>query len=581
MSALRKLFDPKLFNKKILACAASSKHCYYSTDASEFVLHSDLADVEIPKLSIDEYVFQKVDKWPRRIAAECGTTGRNYTYEDILKKVTNLSKNFRKKLKLQKGDVVAVLLPNSPEFVVVALGALKAGLIVTTLNPIYTPDEISRQLSDSSTKAIITFSDLVQLAKASTNLLQTGTSVPILTIKTQPSQATPAGALNFYEFTENVDFPDVPAADTNDVAFLPYSSGTTGLPKGVQLTHRNIIANLCQFNSKELSVIEETTSDHQDVIPAVLPQFHIYGLTATTLHLFSKGCKTVAIAKFTPELYIATLRKHKPDVLFAAPPLVLFLAGHPAVTSSDLQSVRTLLSGAAPLGALDEERFLAKAQKDINIFQGYGLTETSPMVTMTRKDLRQFANSSGTIGRPVAQTSIKIVDPNDPNFTPLGPNQKGELLVKGPQVMLGYHKRPQQMKETFTDDGWLRTGDLMFYNDDRLLFVSDRLKELIKVKGFQVPPAELEEIIRDFPDVEDAAVVGVPHARDGEVPRAFIVPKQGKKVDVQKLQDFVNGKVAPYKKLAGGVELVESIPKNNTGKILRRLLKEKYEQRQS
>lgn len=171
---------------------------------------------------------------------------------------------------------------------------------------------------------------------------------------------------------------------------------------------------------------------------------------------------------------------------------------------------------------------------------------------------------------------LKIIDPENPLGSALGPNQKGELVVKGPQVMKGYHNKPEETKNTFTEDGWFKTGDMVYYNEDNILFVSDRLKELIKVKGFQVAPAELEALIRDFPDVQDAAVVGIPHPTQGEVPRAYIVPKAGKQLNTEKLADFVAGKVAQYKHLKGGIEIVESIPKNTTGKILRRVIKENY-----
>lgn len=235
-----------------------------------------------------------------------------------------------------------------------------------------------------------------------------------------------------------------------------------------------------------------------------------------------------------------------------------------------------MISGAAPLGLLDEQRFLEKAQKDISIVQGFGLTETSPLVTMTRSDLKNLAYG-GSVGRPVSLTSVKVVDPSDPTYTALGPNQTGELLIKGPQVMKGYHKKVIETQEVFTKDGWLKTGDLMYYNDDKLFFVKDRLKELIKVKAFQVPPAELEELIRNFPDVADVAVIGIPHPTLGEAPKAFIVPKTDKTINKLKLQDFVATKVAPYKRLEGGIQIVKSIPKNASGKILRRVLKEQYQ----
>jgi 4-coumarate--CoA ligase len=208
---------------------------------------------------------------------------------------------------------------------------------------------------------------------------------------------------------------------------------------------------------------------------------------------------------------------------------------------------------------------------------GYGLTETSPTVTAISIKLKAELNPSGSVGRPVPNTCLKVVNIDDPTGTPLGPNCTGELLVKGPQVMKGYLNRPEETKNAFLD-GWLRTGDMVYYSDDRVFFVTDRLKELIKVKGFQVAPAELEEIIRDFPNVADAAVIGVPHPVNGEAPRAYIVPKKDTKVNIKALEEYIKSKVAHYKQLKGGVAVVDTIPKNASGKIMRRTLKLQYEQ---
>lgn len=231
------------------------------------------------------------------------------------------------------------------------------------------------------------------------------------------------------------------------------------------------------------------------------------------------------------------------------------------------------MCGAAPLGALDEEKFQKKAQKHINVVQGFGLSETSPVVCITSL---KHPYAPGSVGEPVSNTTLKVVAIDDPNCTPLGPNEQGELLVKGPQVMKRYHNKPEETKDAFTEDGWLRTGDMVYYDENQMFYVTDRIKELIKVKGFQVPPAELEEIIRDYEGVADTAVIGVPHDVHGEVPKAFVVPKPAAKIDPKKLEEYVSGRVAQYKQLKGGVAFVDAIPKNASGKILRRELKMKF-----
>lgn len=236
------------------------------------------------------------------------------------------------------------------------------------------------------------------------------------------------------------------------------------------------------------------------------------------------------------------------------------------------QSVKFVMSGAAPIGAHDADRFTERAP-NAQFFQGYGLTEASPVVLMSKLGSKNYAS----VGYPTPDTECKIIGLNDPEFRGLGPNETGELCFRGPQIMLGYHKNEKATMETITHDGWLRTGDIGHYDENNEFYVTDRLKELIKVKGFQVPPAELEEILRDHPALADAAVIGIPHRQRGEVPRAYVVKKKGAEVDEEAIKDFVKAKVAKYKRLEGGVEFIEAIPKNATGKILRRELKTLFE----
>ncbi|KAK9876548.1 hypothetical protein WA026_013922 [Henosepilachna vigintioctopunctata] len=570
--SLRPVFHlRKRVQSSIFAC---SRYNSSSSSTEPNVLKSPFKSIEIPKISISELVFDRTEKWGNLIATECSITGRNYTYGQMQKYAKNLTGALRKKFKLNKGDVVAVHLPNSPEYAIVALGILHGGMIATTLNPIYTKDEVARQLVDSGAKVIITLNDLWPLAKAAVDLSKK--PVTILTANSKEGQSTPQGAISLKEMLQqDVDISDISQPSADEIAFLPYSSGTTGLPKGVELTHFNIISNLYQLGIPDLDYLEVPSETHQETIPNILPQFHIYGLTVTLLFTTLKGCKNISLPKFDPKLFIETLVKHRPSALLVAPPLIIFMS-QDVVKAEYLSSIRRIVCGAAPLGALDEERFLTKVNYKAKIAQGYGMTETSPVISFTSK---WHPLTPGSSGQPVSNTEVKIVDTKDPTLPALGPKQHGELMVRGPQIMKGYHNRPKETQDIF-HEGWLRTGDIGFYDDNGNLTITDRLKELIKVKGFQVPPAELEEVIREYPDVAEVGVIGIPHELYGEVPRAYISVKPGAQFDENKLHEFVKNKVASYKELKGGIGVIDSIPKNAAGKILRRQLKNLYEQHQ-
>ncbi|XP_018051119.1 PREDICTED: 4-coumarate--CoA ligase 1-like isoform X2 [Atta colombica] len=312
-----------------------------------------------------------------------------------------------------------------------------------------------------------------------------------------------------------------------------------------------------------------TAGTFQDVIPAVLPFFHIYGMNALMFPRLSFGAKIITIPKFVPETFIDILDKNKVTALFCVPPIILFLTASPLVKKHHFHHVHLILCGAAPLAEMDVNRFYEKYNIDSQICefrQGYGLTETSPV------NFIGTGRKYSSIGQNIASCQVRLVDVmTKKDISTSG--QTGELWIKGPHVMKGYLNDEDATKNTLTQDGWLKTGDIAYFDEDFDFYITDRLKELIKVKGFQVPPAELEALLRMHPDVEEAAVIGIPHERYGEVPKAFIVVKENKKPTEDDIKDFIKGKVSEYKQLRGGITFVDNIPKNSSGKILRAKMK--------
>ncbi|KAJ8719770.1 hypothetical protein PYW08_011945 [Mythimna loreyi] len=542
------------------------KHSVWTQDR---VIKSPYKDIEIPNLTLYDYVWQNLDRWPERTASVCAETGRGYTFEQAFNLSNRFAANLRTKFKIRDGDTVAVMLPNIPDYSLVSLGILAAGGVITSINPIYTAHEVQRQLKMSEAKAIVTLPEVVPVIKESLKIAKI--SIPIIVVKINGNPA-PEGTVLFNELSEDIHTDNSVLKEVrrsvNDICFLPYSSGTTGLPKGVELSHRNIIANCEQINDPINAMHNETTASHQDSVMGVLPFFHIYAATVLMFHKLSIGAKLVALAKFQPETFLKTIEKQKTNIMMVAPPLILLMGSHPAATEKTFEHVQLVCNGAAPLAASDVERFLHRTKRDIDFRQGYGLTETSPTVAISPRRSKRYEAT----GPPVGSTELRIVDGDLKN---LGPNETGEILIRGPQVMRGYRDNPQANKEAFTADGWFRTGDLAVADEEGIVSIADRLKELIKVKGFQVPPAELESLLREHPSVSDAAVIGVPHQSKGETPRAFVVLKNGHKCTEKQLSEFVNEKVAAYKHV-DDITFIDSVPKSAAGKILRRVLRDQY-----
>ncbi|KAH9628295.1 hypothetical protein HF086_017370 [Spodoptera exigua] len=405
MSTVIFRFRPR-FNRLCLSACFREKSVW----TSDKVVISASKDVDVPSLTVDQYLFRNLDKWAKKTAVICGHTNRQYTYEEVYKKSRILAANLRRKFKIKDGDTVAVLLPNAPEYPIITFGILAAGGVVTTMNPVYTAYEIQRQILLSSTTLIITNEDLVSTVKEALKLAEK--DFPIISLN---DKSTPEGTVSFKELVEdnNVDISVLKEVNRrdDDVAFLPYSSGTTGLPKGVQLTNRNIVAN-CEQQNTDFRQYEYTT--------------------------------------------------------------VMFLGAYPQVTAKHLEHVTAVTSGAAPLPSADIQRLFEKAQREIQFCQGYGLTETSPLVSLTPFGEKVYED----VGYSLPNMHCRIVDGEMNN---LGPGEVGELLLKGPNVMKGYLKNPKANSEVFVDGDWLRTGDLAKINENGLITIADRLKELIKV----------------------------------------------------------------------------------------------------
>ncbi len=450
-----------------------------------------------------------------------------------------------------RGDVAALIAPNSPWYPVVFHAVAVAGGAVTTVNPTYGVEEIAYQLTDSG--ATLVFAADGFAAPAQEAMDQAGVAGDVVVIDTDsPSNGIPMHSLMGDPITQ------VEVDPHDDVVVLPYSSGTTGLPKGVMLTHANLVNNIEQCASS-------VASQDSDVVLAVLPFFHIYGMQVLMNDQLHHGTTLVTMPRFDLSQALSLIERHHVTRFFAVPPIVLALAKHPAVADFDLSSLRQVLSGAAPLGA--EVAAEASARIGCEVVQGYGMTELSPITHATPP-----GNSKpGSVGLTVANTEARIVAPDSGDDQPI--DVEGELWIRGPQVMKGYLNNPEATAETIDEDGWLHTGDIARIDGDGHVYIVDRLKELIKVKGFQVAPAELEALLLDHPQITDAAVVGRPDDESGEVPLAFVVAAPDSHLDEQAVKSHVADHMATYKHL-GEVRFTDAIPKSASGKILRRELRE-------
>ncbi|HEU5319194.1 MAG TPA: 4-coumarate--CoA ligase family protein, partial [Methylomirabilota bacterium] len=511
--------------------------------------------VSIPELTITAYVLRHAARLGDKPALVDGPSGRTLTYRQLAEAVRRAATGLSQQ-GFRRGDVLAIYSPNCPEYAVVFNAVASLGGINTTVNPLYTAEELATQLQDSGARFLVTvpaFLDKARAAAAKTGI----EAVYVL--------GTAEGARPFAELLQAPPTPPAVAIDPQrDVVAMPYSSGTTGLPKGVMLTHENLVANLQQcVGMQGFEGFQEP-----DVVMAVLPFFHIYGLVVIMKLALAQGATLVTMPRFDLAEFLGLVQKHRVSILPIVPPIVLGLVKHPMVAQFDLSSVRLVFSGAAPLG---EELGRALAHKlGCPVVQGYGMTEASPVTHLS--PTRDAPVKPGSIGKVVPNTEVKIVDVV--TGAELGTRQEGELLIRGPQIMQGYLNRPGETAESIDAEGWYHTGDVGYVDDEEWFYIVDRTKELIKYKGLQVAPAELEALLLTHPAVLDAAVIGKADEEAGEVPKAFVVLKPdeaSRATGADALMAWVAERVAPHKRVRH-VEFIDQVPKSASGKILRRVL---------
>ncbi|MFF8095954.1 4-coumarate--CoA ligase family protein [Streptomyces sp. NPDC016675] len=519
------------------------------------MFRSQYAAVPPVDLPIHDAVLGRAAAFGNTPALIDGTDGTTLTYEQVDRFHRRVSAALAE-AGVGKGDVLALHSPNTVAFPLAFYAATRAGASVTTVHPLATAEEFAGQLGDSRARWIVTVSPLLDTARRAAALA--GGVQEIFVCDSAPGHRSLADML-----ASTAPEPSVTLDPSEDIAALPYSSGTTGTPKGVMLTHRQIATNLAQLEPL-------VPAGPGERILAVLPFFHIYGLTALMNAPLRLGATVVVLPRFDLEQFLAAIQNHRITGLYVAPPIVLALAKHPLVADYDLSSLTYVLSAAAPLDA----QLAAACSRRLGlppVGQAYGMTELSPGTHVVPLDAMGDA-PPGTVGRLVAGTEMRIVSLDD-SGKDLGVGESGEILIRGPQVMKGYLGRPDATAALIDEDGWLHTGDVGHVDADGWLYVVDRVKELIKYKGFQVAPAELEALLLTHPGVADAAVVGA-HDDDGnEIPHAHVVRRPtAPELSESEIMLYVAERVAPYKRVRR-VTFVEGVPRSASGKILRRELR--------
>ena len=514
------------------------------------VFRSPLADVSIPDLPLTSFVLHRARQLGDKPALVDGPSGRTITYRQLADTIPTVAAGLAER-GFGKGDVLGIYCPNVPEYALALFAVASIGGIATTVHPLYTADELARQLDDAGATSLLTVPPFMDKARAAAEK----SGVREVFILGEAEGATPFASLR-----STAVVPAVAIDPAEDLVALPYSSGTTGLPKGVMLTHRNLVANVSQFAG-----LEPVRED--DTLIGILPFFHIYGMVVILCRGLYAGATIVTMPRFELEPFLRTMQDYRVTRAHLVPPIVLALAKHPIVAQYDLSALRMILSGAAPLGPAVATACAERL--GCRLKQGYGLTETSPVTHVSPED----AIKPGSIGVLVPNTECRVVDGTGAD---LGPNETGEICVRGPQVMKGYLNRPEETAQTIDPEGWLHTGDIGYADEDGYFWVVDRVKELIKYKGLQVAPAELEAVLCSHPAIADAAVIPSPDEEAGEVPKAFVVLKA--EVATEEVLGFVAERVAPHKRVRF-LEVTDQIPKSASGKILRRVLVERERQR--
>ncbi|KAK7305252.1 hypothetical protein VNO77_43154 [Canavalia gladiata] len=531
----------------------------FVSEEEEHIFRSQYSPVPVPdNVTLPEFVLQNAELYVDKIAFVDAVTGKGVTYSEVVRGIKRFSKALRS-LGLRKGHVVIVVLPNVVEYPIVALGIMAAGGVFSGANPASHISEIKKQAESADAKLVVTDGTNFEKVK--------GLELPLIVLGDEIVE----GAMNWNKLLEAGDRAGDEVTkepiQQNDLCALPFSSGTTGMSKGVMLTHRNLVANLCStlFGvGPELAGLVTTIG--------LIPFFHIYGITGICCATLRTKGKVVVMGRFELKTFLNALITHEVTFAPIVPPIILSLVKNPIVDEFDLSKLKlqAIMTAAAPLAPELLNAFEHKFPGVI-VQEAYGLTEHS-CITLTHAQKGLNDPHKNSVGFILPNLEVKFVDPDTGRSLPR--NTPGELCVRSQCVMQGYYKQVDETSQTVDKNGWLHTGDIGFIDDEENVFIVDRIKELIKYKGFQVAPAELEAILLSHSSVEDAAVVPLPDEEAGEIPAASVVLSAGAKESEEDIMNYVASNAAHYKKVRV-VHFVESIPKSPSGKIMRRLIKEK------
>ena len=504
----------------------------------------------IPDQPLATFFRERVTAYGDRVALIDGPSGRQYTYAQLLALSASVANSLLAR-GIAKGDRVAFVTPNVPEVALAYHGVIAAGAVAMMINPLSTPDELKKYFSVGTPVLVVTVAMFVDGIRAA------DPTVPVIVIGDAPAGTEPITAL--------LGASKVPPAidvGPDDLAVMPYSSGTTGFPKGVMLTQRNLIAQVMSLDAiGDADVIQR---DAPTI--AVLPFFHIYGIMAFLTFGLVRGATMITMPRFDMAQFLELARTYKVPTLHVVPPILLGLAKYPG--ELNLPDVRAALVGAAPLSAELAAAFTQRT--NATVYQVYGMTEVTGASHLGSQ--LPARNKPGSIGGLIANCEARLVSPT--TGEDVAPGEPGEVWVRAPFVMRGYFENPEATAETIDAEGWLHTGDIAHVDEDGDFFVVDRVKELIKYKGLQVAPAELEAVLLQHPAIADAAVYPLLDEEAGEIPKAAIVLKAGATATVDEILAFVQERVSPQKRVRA-VAFVDAIPKSASGKILRRILIER------
>ncbi len=508
------------------------------------IFRSPWPDIRVPSGSVCDILLSAAGQLGDKPAIIEGETGRTLTYGQLLPCAERVAAGLAS-AGIKPGQPLALALPNSIEFVLAWYGTLLAGGWVVPINPLYTPAEMEHQIRDSGARSMIT---IPECASAMAGIVETLFVV----------------GGNWNELVDcALPKPDV-RSGADDLAALLYSSGTTGKPKGVMLTHSNILANLSQLQ-------EVGWVNRDDLIVSIFPLYHAAGLNCMLNAYLAAGATIVLMRRFDLEMYLSLAERYQATRIGGPPPGNVAINKSPLWVKFRLERARRAMTGAAPLGVESQQEFELKT--GLQLAQTWGMTEGTAVIASTPDGAKR---KLGSCGHLLPSSEAQVVDVGSGKL--LGIGETGEIWLRGPNITQGYWKQPAANAETFAPGGWMKTGDIGYFDSDGCIFLVDRIKEMIKYNALQVAPAELEDVIQSHPAVLDVAVVGAPDPAAGEIPMAFVVRREGAQLEAEELMLYVAARVAPYKKIRA-VEFTDQIPKSPSGKILRRVLKEKVRAR--